>query len=75
MLQEIRANTPDIILRLLQRKMLDKNCEFSEEEIKEAASDLDIRIQMLEYNLSRIKDDQKFLMSLRESYNVSESKT
>lgn len=73
MLKEIRANTSDIILKLLQKKLLDKNCEITEEEMFAAASDLDTRIKMLEYSLSRLKDDQRLIMELFK--NVPEPET
>lgn len=64
MLQTLRANTSDLILRLLQRKLLDKNAEFTQEEIKEAALELDIRIQLVGYSISRLRDDQEFIKDL-----------
>lgn len=37
------------------------------------AFDLDVRISMLDYSLSRIKDDQKFLIELKKELDVSKS--
>ena len=64
MLQAIRSWVPEILLKLFQRRLLDKTAEVTTEELIQAHYEIVDQIKMLEFRLDVLKDKQKMLLRL-----------
>lgn len=60
-LQQIRDYIPSIILKLYQRRLLDKNAEITKDEIIEAHWELAKQVKFLEYK-QQILQNQQFML-------------
>ena len=63
-LQDVRSLAPSIILKLYQRRLLDKNAEITVDEMIQAHMELSDRLGFLQYRIERLHDEQLMLERL-----------
>lgn len=66
MLTEIRKYMPSFLLKLYQRRALDKNCEITQEEFIEASRELAEEIAYVKYRNDVLNDACQMLQRLIE---------
>ena len=72
MLNEIRENTPDLIIRLFQKRLLDPVCEITQEELLEAEYQLHLEVKFLTHQLEKLQDKRILLKRLILKENLFE---
>lgn len=63
-LTTIREHTPSLLLKLFQRRLLDKNAEITTEELLQVADELDDERQLLQYKIDRFYDKHTMFRQL-----------
>ena len=74
-LQELRGYIPSIILKLYQRRLLDKTAAITTEEFLQAEYELAEQIKFLQYQQERVLDKQLILKYLIEKRDLMASPT
>ena len=69
-MQNLQQSAPTLIVKLLQRRLLDKNAEITIDEILEAHQELDEKMSYLQYRMESIQDYQLVLKKLIEKQDL-----
>lgn len=65
-LQEIRKHTPNVLLKLFQRRLNDSNAEITQEELMESLEQLDEQVKYTLYKIELLQCQQDMLKRLIE---------
>lgn len=69
-MQNLQQSAPTLVVKLLQRRLLDKNAEITIDEILNAHQELDEKMAYLQYRMESIQDYQLVLKKLIEKKDL-----
>ena len=69
-LQEIRKHTPNVLLKLFQRRLNDSNAEITKEELMQSLEQLDLQVKYTLYKVELIQCQQDLLKRLIEKRDL-----